>query len=614
MGYKRSVIFGVWLAAGVASLTGRAFAQTITVTTTTTTVANDAVCTIQEAVEAINRQASYNGCSFSPTASADRIMLDVAASNPDVFVVPGEMIVTRSMEVIGQGRSATTISTGGLYGFSVRGGATLNIQDLTLQRKPDQGLPVQGLNVIDGSTLIVDNLRIVNFNYGGIGVDGDGPEATHATVIDSTIENNTTVTGTGAGIFNTNGTVDVQNSIIRNNAADDGGGVFAEGDLGTSYVNLYDSLIEGNSASNNGGGLCSTGSSVNARINVYRSLINNNTAGGNGGGYYSAGQFVMYNTTIVNNWAGGNGAGLYHNGAEHQIHHSTIARNGGTRNGITTQVGGGLWTSGGNRLIKHTIIGDNSAVSAPDVNGTFLISLGYNLIENTSGSSGFGGTDVTGVDPQLAAALISLGGPTQVLPPLAGSPAIDKIPASVTPDSETEVDQRKSPRRVPVALTPRNGDSSGVGYDIGAVEQGAIEAEFLALGPKTAQTHTVFVDAAYWNNGGTRFDAAANGDYVTYAVPVLSTGTYQINLRVRRANNRGIYQVSTADSSAGSYTNRGAVVDLYAASPTFGDVAISQNVTFNTTGTKYLRFTVTGKNAASSARFLFLDYVQLLKQ
>ena len=63
-----------------------------------------------------------------------------------------------------------------------------------------------------------------------------------------------------------------------------------------------------------------------------------------------------------------------------------------------------------------------------------------------------------------------------------------------------------------------------------------------------------------------------------------------------------------SNSASGPWTPVGGSQDFYNATLGATPVNVTYgNVTFNTTGTKYFRLLVTGKNAASSARWLYLD-------
>lgn len=110
------------------------------------------------------------------------------------------------------------------------------------------------------------------------------------------------------------------------------------------------------------------------------------------------------------------------------------------------------------------------------------------------------------------------------------------------------------------------------------------------------------------------FDATAASQYVTRMTPSVTAGTYQVIVVYKSGNNRGIYQVATAPTLGGTYTNVGTTKDQYAASQTFLLEHVIGNVTFSTTGTKAIRFTVTGKNASSSGYGLAIDAIKLVPQ
>ena len=126
-------------------------------------------------------------------------------------------------------------------------------------------------------------------------------------------------------------------------------------------------------------------------------------------------------------------------------------------------IGGGVanvWTPGG-VAIRNTIIAGNTAPSfGPDAAGPFS-SDGYNLIGNTSNSTGFTDSgEQLNVDPLLGP-LADYGGPTPTMALRAGSPAIDK---GYSPSLAT--DQRGLPRR----MDDVNITDLADGTDIGAFE------------------------------------------------------------------------------------------------------------------------------------------------
>ncbi len=104
----------------------------------------------------------------------------------------------------------------------------------------------------------------------------------------------------------------------------------------------------------------------------------------------------------------------------------------------------------GTATFGNTIVAENTATTGPDAYGA-LTSRGNNLIGQTDGSSGWVGSDRTGISAAPLDALLAplghYGGPTQTFALLPGSPALDAgnnalIPAGVT------TDQRGLPRIV----------------------------------------------------------------------------------------------------------------------------------------------------------------------
>ncbi len=91
--------------------------------------------------------------------------------------------------------------------------------------------------------------------------------------------------------------------------------------------------------------------------------------------------------------------------------------------------------------MTNSIVAGNHAVSASDVYGAVV----------------YGGANLTNGNPLLAP-LANYGGPTQTMPPLAGSPAIDGCTNGIDPSLTT--DQRGFPRVV--GLYPDIGAAEGV--------------------------------------------------------------------------------------------------------------------------------------------------------
>jgi Glycosyl Hydrolase Family 88 len=99
----------------------------------------------------------------------------------------------------------------------------------------------------------------------------------------------------------------------------------------------------------------------------------------------------------------------------------------------------------------------------------------------------------------------------------------------------------------------------------------------------------------------------AVNDYIQYAVRIPAPGTYNVKIRFGKDTDMGRWQFSTAGFNVGAQQD--AYSSVFALSE--GDLG---NVTYQTSGTRVFRFTVTGKNGASSGYHTAMDDVTLTKQ
>jgi hypothetical protein len=160
-----------------------------------------------------------------------------------------------------------------------------------------------------------------------------------------------------------------------------------------------------------------------------------------------------------------------------------------------------------------------------------------------------------------------------------------------------------------------NGNPSG-GVDFitgGAAGTSFFEAESLAINAST-DTVDLVSDVNYSNGQGDILRSNAVGDSVTYLVPNISAGTYTVSVGMKKNTTRGQFQLSASRADLNTWTNIGSVVDEYSNSS--GDFV---EVTVGTwspasTNDKLFKFSVTGKNAASSQYWLSVDYLRLTKQ
>jgi hypothetical protein len=293
----------------------------------------------------------------------------------------------------------------------------------------------------------------------------------HLSISKLTIRNG--YSSNGGGVYNY-GTLTVQYAAISNNVASFKGG----GALNLGTLSIINSTVSGNGASQNGGGVSNSGT-----IRIINSTMSGNTAsiqcfyscGTLGGAIYNYpwGTVTISNSTMSGNtafvscfprsncFASGSGGGIFNEGGTLTINNGTFSGNSARRAHSLFQFytgPGAIANDRGTVVISNSII-TNSPVA--NCGGT-LTSKGYNL--SSDGTCSFSNTgDLNNTDPKLGT-LGYYGGPTQTIPLLSGSPAIDAGNPSGCTDGQGHLlntDQRGMPRPDP--------EDTG-GCDMGAYE------------------------------------------------------------------------------------------------------------------------------------------------
>jgi hypothetical protein len=317
---------------------------------------------------------------------------------------------------------------------------------------------------------------------GNSGINGGGILNLGTMAVNNSTLSHNTSGGAGGAIAMLYGILTVNNSTLSDNSAetDDGGGIY---DLGYSYGatnTLNNCILSGNSASGYGGGIAND---VNSILIVNNSTLSGNTASF-GGGIASDNTLTVNNSTLSGNSATsvavGGGGGIWNQGVS-TLNNCTLSGNSAP-NGY----GGGMNNDAGPLFCTNTIVAGNNALSYADIyNGT-----------NASFS---GANNLTNGNPLLAP-LGNYGGPTQTMPPLAGSPAIDAGSDSVTNFLAT--DQRGYPRL------------SGAHVDVGAVE-----VQFVAANPGNPPVlkHPVWSSSGGSNTVRFTFTNVSGADFTALA-------------------------------------------------------------------------------------------------
>ncbi len=139
------------------------------------------------------------------------------------------------------------------------------------------------------------------------------------------------------------------------------------------------------------------------------------------------------------------------------------------------------------------------------------------------------------------------------------------------------------------------------------------ETENLPVLGSSGDTHRIIDDTNFSNGRGTILDADAVNDYVTYKVANIAAGTYDVRVRVKKFNTRGIVQMAGARADTLAFSNIGSPQDLYSSAASFVELDFG-TWSPGTTSDKAFKFTVTGKNASSSGYSISFDYIKLVSQ
>jgi hypothetical protein len=153
------------------------------------------------------------------------------------------------------------------------------------------------------------------------------------------------------------------------------------------------------------------------------------------------------------------------------------------------------------------------------------------------------------------------------------------------------------------------------------------ETELLSATTSVGDSHQVTTNLAFSRARGTRLNANAASDFVTYTVTNLGAGTYRVRVIADAGVDRGKFQLACGPAG-GTLTNVGPVQDAYCPtnmiyvlatnSPPTNYFATNMLVELDcgtwqavSNGNYSFRFQVTGKNAASSGYALAYDYIRL---
>ena len=292
---SRMALLGAALLRALAGSQGVALAgTTITVNTTVDELNGDGDCSLREAIQAANTDATVDACPAGSdddtiTIPAGTYTLGIAGTDEDNNVA-GDLDITSNLTINGAGLDRV---------LHAHIGVTVQTSNLTITNG-NLAAGQSGAGILNQGTLTLSN-SIVTSNHAEWRGGGISNVAT-MTLNHSTISGNTAAAGGfigGGGIFN-NGTLTLSNSTVSGNMTTlEGGGI--NNNAGGTLM-LSNSTVSGNTAGS-GGGIINFNT-----VTVNDSTISGNTAG-SGGGIFSDGTAELTNSIIASNNSGGDCSG-----------------------------------------------------------------------------------------------------------------------------------------------------------------------------------------------------------------------------------------------------------------------------------------------------------------
>lgn len=314
--------------------------------------ADSGVGSLRWAIDLANNEAIHPG--------ADRIIFDAGMFGQTISLTSGELLINSDVTIDGDlnndGVFDITIDAGGLSRVvsieDPAGTVELDGVKITggyLTGYYPSSVAGAGIKINGGADVTIKNSVITNnetTNNGGGGIAIFSLSGGSLTVENSEISNNRAATF-GGGIYGYIANVDVQESTISGNTAQQGGGIYGS----NNDIDLYSSTVSGNTATIHGGGVAKAGSG--AAI-ITASTIAENTANADGGGISirDSSRVDLFNSTVAGNVALADGGGieLITSGTRLNIKSSIVAGNHavGSSDGINNPNSGIISSSGSN--------------------------------------------------------------------------------------------------------------------------------------------------------------------------------------------------------------------------------------------------------------------------
>jgi hypothetical protein len=152
--------------------------------------------------------------------------------------------------------------------------------------------------------------------------------------------------------------------------------------------------------------------------------------------------------------------------------------------------------------------------------------------------------------------------------------------------------------------------------DVGAIEQGPWEAERISQFQLSGGTHIVIPTSGSDNNlsdgKAMRFRGTANGQFVTYRMPISEAGSYALDVKVRRGPSGARARLEWSPNGSTGWTDVSGTQEFYALSTTEEHFYLTANL--SPIGQVYFRWVITGQHPSSTNRDVVTDYISLIKE
>jgi len=184
----------------------------------------------------------------------------------------------------------------------------------------------------------------------------------------------------------------------------------------------------------------------------------------------------------------------------------------------------------------------------------------------------------------------------------------------------------------PIAAVP-NANGSGVGITGAKIDASILggqsvgfpmfwEVEYLSIpnfrSLSGGTTRLLPIDPLMSNGCGVQLDSNSVADYITFCLPNIPAGTYNIKVGVRQSPDLGKFQlqIGRADDFLGTAVTVGVVQDQYSANYSYGEIDLGNWTVGTSESDEWFRFNVIDKNPASQGSTynysLCFDYIKLV--